>query len=146
MSDICDPRGDGASPLYPATSQSGPNFPAMAIQLKDLFMLQLKVRTSGLIFEPGSSAKLVGEVTKEAIKYGRSLIKSRTPVRTGNLRDGWQTDLSFPNGSIFSDVEYGIFVERGTRYFVGRRMMERSLPDIDRYAERELRQKVRRLQ
>lgn len=42
------------------------------------------------------------------------ILKQATPVRTGNLKDGWTIQA---DGSIINPVSYGIFVEFGTGPF-----------------------------
>lgn len=61
------------------------------------------------------------------------LIRSKTPVVTGHLRDGWTLT---PEGGIENLVDYGPEVELGTSNKPGRFMMTQSLPDIQRRLER----------
>jgi hypothetical protein len=81
----------------------------------------------------------IGLFQKEA-----EIIKGKTPVRTGTLRDGFQAQ---GDGTILNLIPYGIFVELGTgayykgelgpplrpgwpRGFPGRYMVERSLDEM----------------
>lgn len=63
----------------------------------------------------------------KTITYGVDAIGSRTPVRTGNLKNNIDSDST----SIFDDAPYAGFVEGGTVYFEGRFMLENSLGEIE---------------
>ena len=54
-------------------------------------------------------------------------IRSKTPVDTGNLRDGFVVDIE---GDIINDVDYADEVEFGTTKMPGAFMVERSLDEI----------------
>lgn len=69
---------------------------------------------------------LVIEVALDAIDV--SVIRAKTPVRTGNLRDGFDIDL---DGNITNLVDYADEVEYGTVNRPGAFMVERSLPEIE---------------
>lgn len=54
--------------------------------------------------------------------------KRNTPVRTGDLRDGWQMiPVSQWEYWVTNDVEYGPYVEFGTSKMAGRFMLTRAI-------------------
>jgi hypothetical protein len=80
----------------------------------------------------------IRKATEAAIAYGTALIKSRSPVKTGALKAGWQ---GVPKGQGIewrNSVPYTIYQEMGTRFFPGRHMLESSLPEISAEFKRQL--------
>lgn len=63
-----------------------------------------------------------------------NIIRLKTPVDTGRLRDGFVLTI---DGDIINEVEYAGYVEQGTVNMPGVFMVERSLPEIaERLAKR----------
>ena len=91
------------------------------------------------------------------MRYGKnqvskflSLVKPRTPVDTGNLRNNWETNLLQRSDGLYlhikNDADYATHVEYGHRvvshgkdsgYVEGRYMMTRSLVDMELTAEQD---------
>jgi len=71
----------------------------------------------------------IGKVTVDAsFQAGDvSIIQVKTPVKTGNLRQGFDIDI---NGDISNDVEYADEIEFGTTTRPGRFMVQQSLQEI----------------
>lgn len=68
------------------------------------------------------------------------LIRSKTPVITGNLRDGFHLT---PEGEIENLVDYGPKVELGTSNTPGRFMVTQSIPEIQRRLEKKIIKQLR---
>lgn len=62
------------------------------------------------------------------------IIRGKTPVKTGALRDHFTLD---PDGNIINPLDYADDVELGTVHMPGRFMVTQSVPEIgERLAER----------
>lgn len=85
--------------------------------------------TASLSFD--EIADQVGEANEElvqkVIQQMFDEIVSKTPVRTGTLRDGWEIGTD----QIFNDVSYAGFIERGTPYISPVGMVETTIANID---------------
>ena len=60
--------------------------------------------------------KIMNKVEDQFVQEGSKTVRSKTPVRTGKLQNGWST-RSAPFGkraSIDNNVEYANFVENGS--------------------------------
>ena len=87
------------------------------------------VQFSGKVFENGVLLPAIQSTIDKTTIYGANLIASRTPVRTGMLRDSWMPSQN----NILNNVSYGIFIEDGTRFIKPRRMVFNSLDQIEEY-------------
>jgi hypothetical protein len=67
------------------------------------------------------------------------IIRAKTPVVTGRLRDGFHLNAE---GGIDNDVEYGPEVELGTSTRPGRFMVEQSLNEIEGRAAKHVIEKI----
>jgi hypothetical protein len=85
--------------------------------------MRAEVDFEGFIFDPRIDFQ---SAFSKTIAYGVDVVGSKTPVRTGNLKNSLDSDDS----SIFDDVFYAGFVEAGTVHFQGRFMMEDSIEEI----------------
>lgn len=88
-----------------------------------------KVRLIGPIWAKDVGRAVIRPATQDTLKYGKGLIRSLTPVRSGQLERGWQSDKQ----SIYNEVEYCPYVDQGTSRFEGRFMTQRSIPQIAEY-------------
>lgn len=72
----------------------------------------------------------VVQMSKEALER----IKARTPVASGQLRDGWQLEQMIEDGimsvEIINDIEYVLFAEYGTDKYAGKFMVEQTLNEL----------------
>lgn len=85
--------------------------------------------------------EVINEITEETNKEILKQIQENTPVVTGNLRAGWETEIKeTSNGyhiSVSNDVEYAPYVEyghrtRGGKSFVkGQYILIRTLANIE---------------
>ena len=79
---------------------------------------------------PGFASEVAaqfGDLIEEATFVMERETKVRTPVRTGNLRNGWHTDVTRNGGNVHGEVsnpvEYAVYVEKGTFKMAGRHML-----------------------
>ena len=74
--------------------------------------------------------RVLGSMLNELTDVGYDTVREFTPVRTGKLRDGWQKhtrpDEDLGPREITNAVEYGPFVEFGTRNMAPRLMAFRT--------------------
>lgn len=89
----------------------------------------MRVRVFGPLFEVGIVPRLLGRATRETMEYGKGVIREDTPILTGRLRAGWESDQS----TIYNEVPYCRWVEEGTRRMNGRGMVRKNLPAIRVY-------------
>lgn len=71
-------------------------------------------------------------------------VKRRTPVRTGRLQAGWETEVTEDEINISNDVEYAGFVEDGTENMSGAHMLKVTIsevPAISKQAQKNIRKK-----
>ena len=59
-------------------------------------------------------AEAVQELVQKTTLQWTTLAKKATPVKTGNLRNGWKTNIQKFNGTIINNVEYAEPVIYGT--------------------------------
>lgn len=65
---------------------------------------------------------------EETLDYGKGLVRSVTPVRTGKLKAGWESNKTgWDSASIDNDVKYAPFVERRIQFAA------RTQPQIQEY-------------
>ena len=83
----------------------------------------------------------VDDVLKEVGEEGTKLIQSKTPVRTGRLKNSIRYNPS--NKSIESDVEYASIVEYGTATRPGRFMFTSSIVQIIKLMRQKLQRKFK---
>jgi hypothetical protein len=69
-------------------------------------------------------------LTDASANDGLNIVKGKTPVRTGHLRDSWKIIDGFNGPTISNDVYYGIFVEDGTEKMHGHFMVRRTLFEL----------------
>lgn len=84
----------------------------------------------------------IRQAANRAAEYGRIRLALATPVQSGKLSRGWKVVLESRGVRITNDVPYSTFVEMGTRYFRGRRMLANNLPAIQGKFEDELRKVI----
>jgi hypothetical protein len=78
-------------------------------------MLQVTFKATGPLHQNPQShfKKAVDDSLNQTAQYGKGLIQDRTPVRTGNLRRGWESAKQGTDSiSIFNRVRYTPFVEK----------------------------------
>lgn len=93
----------------------------------------MTVRKSGPVFNSRFAIpKAIDEAIKAVATRGVAKIYRDTPVRTGNLTNGWYAT----SRTIENQVHYGWFVEKGTRHFDGRWMVRRNIKSIQEDLER----------
>jgi len=61
-------------------------------------------------------------------------VKRRTPVRSGTLKKGWYLEFVKEGGTLtailHNDVDYVMYVERGTRHMRGQKMVEATFRNL----------------
>jgi hypothetical protein len=86
--------------------------------------------------------KQIKDAAEETKSYALSLIRARSPVKTGALKAGWQIDVG-SNGLVYrNEVPYTIYQEMGTRYIEPRAMLTQSLPEITEYFKEALARRI----
>lgn len=63
----------------------------------------------------------------------RAIAVRNTPVRTGNLRRGWAgpDDKGKWEYEVSNDIEYAMYVEKGTRRMAGRHMLANAVHTVE---------------
>lgn len=98
----------------------------------------VQVRLIGPLWAPGIFKKITDPATATTVKWGKDLIQSRTPVKTGNLRSQWMTS----ENTIFNDEYYTNFVEYGTIFFEGYFMAYNSTKEIEAFYIKEIQREI----
>jgi len=77
--------------------------------------------------------------------FAVATVREYTPVDTGRLKAGWQRHGNWLEGSvgIANFVPYAPYVEFGTEKMAAKRMMQKSIPEIETQLERYLNEEVR---
>jgi hypothetical protein len=92
--------------------------------------ISININTTGPLHQnPDKHFKEAVETAlDETLDYGRGLVRSVTPVRTGFLKAGWESNKTgWDSASIDNDVRYAPFVEARQGFVV------RSTPQIQEY-------------
>ena len=78
-------------------------------------------------------SKGLDAAAKSAAMRLRTTAARNTPVRTGNLRKGWEgpNEVGRWTYEVRNDVEYGRYVEFGTWKMGGRFMLERAVHEVE---------------
>lgn len=100
-------------------------------------------RAIGPAFTPGAIAEGIKAATKEALEYGKGVVKDYTPVDVGLLQSQWFYRTA--EGLLYNEVPYSPYVEEGTTKMEGREMAERATPEIASYLEQALSQEFEKL-
>jgi hypothetical protein len=80
----------------------------------------------------------IAKAANIAKTYGLALVKAKTPVDTGQLKDKWEAKFE-ANGIRWSNsMPYAGFVELGTKFMAPRSMLSSSLGDITQVFREEL--------
>lgn len=74
--------------------------------------------------------RLPNRIISEASDLVLNTLRKNTPVRTGRLRDSETRQVIGRQGIVRTNTGYGLYVERGTRYFIGRFYAERTLNEV----------------
>lgn len=93
----------------------------------------------GALFDPNQN--ITPEIRKainSTIPYGLTLIKQRSPVKTGALKAGWQAKAVGQGIEWTNEVPYTIYQEMGTRFFPAKRMLASSMPEIKQHFMQQL--------
>jgi hypothetical protein len=83
--------------------------------------------------------RAVTQSMEDTAEYGMGILKARTSVRTGRLRNSWFSKIESWNSFYFSNsAPYAKFVEQKVL------MASHSQPEIDRYLSRALDENIER--
>jgi hypothetical protein len=104
--------------------------------------VKVNLLASGALFQPGIARKAIDRAVQRTAKEGAKIIADRTPVRSGDLQEGWHP----VKDGILNEVPYCGYVENGTSRSVGRFMVRRSVSEIEQLLESELEKELRDLQ
>ena len=74
--------------------------------------------------------RLPNRIISEASELVLNTLRKNTPVRTGRLRDSETREVRGRQALVRTNTGYGLYVERGTRYFTGRFYAERTLNEV----------------
>jgi hypothetical protein len=81
--------------------------------------------------------RAVSQALEETANYGLGIIKARTPVRTGNLKNSWYRKSEQWNSFYYSNsAKYAPFVEAKVL------MASRSRPEIEKFLSRSLNENI----
>jgi hypothetical protein len=84
------------------------------------------------------SVELETHLRKFKEQFGIELLertRARTPVRTGNLRDGWGFKLKDTSIEVYNTQPYATYVEYGTDKIAPRAMLRTSIAESDDIAK-----------
>lgn len=91
--------------------------------------------------------RLPNRIISEASDLVLNTLRKNTPVRTGRLRDSETRQVIGRQAIVRTNTGYGLYVERGTRYFTGRFYAERTLnevsPKLGELIQRIIREEIR---
>lgn len=93
----------------------------------------------------GSSDKITPAIQKAANTaktYGLALVKARTPVDTGELKNAWSATVEGKGIKWVNNQPYAGYVELGTRKMKPRFMLTDSLVDINLVFEEQLNKEI----
>lgn len=101
------------------------------------------INAYGPLFE---GVKVVSPAIKRAAEKARRFgilhLKTISPVRTGFYRSRWAAQLEGYGIRYTNDAPYAIYLEMGTRKMRARRVLGRTLPEVDRVFRKELSREV----
>lgn len=103
-------------------------------------MLSFRVRTSGPLMKDGAVKEILRDVLEETAEWGQNRVKSRTPVRTGRLKAGWNVSPTSTYIRLDNQVFYAPYVE------ARRLMAAKTVPEIRSRLRLSLSQGVKKLQ
>jgi hypothetical protein len=98
----------------------------------------MSVSYYGELFDVATITPPIKLAARETRDFGLAMIKLRSPVRTGALRDGWTGTLEGFGIRWEDPVHYTIYQEMGTRFMPGKHMLSRSMPEIRDYFKKRL--------
>jgi hypothetical protein len=89
--------------------------------------------------------KIMNLVQDEFVNEGSNTVKSKTPVRTGKLQNGWTKNPSKfgTKASIDNNVDYAIFVENGSSTVRPYKMAAQTVQTLRSRADNIVRKAVR---
>jgi len=90
------------------------------------------IKYSGNLWSEPNVTPEVRDAMKEVREFAQSLIESRTPVDTGEMRSRWQVSTGDRLLSIINPTYYAGFVEFGTRRMAARNCLTGALPAIEK--------------
>jgi hypothetical protein len=96
----------------------------------------------GKLFDGARITPAITRAAETARVFGLTLVKSKTPVRTGRLKSGWKANSSGHGIRWSNETPYGIFVEMGTRRMAARNMLSSSLPEIEKSFKKALAKEI----
>ncbi|AUT00896.1 hypothetical protein CLI64_11075 [Nostoc sp. CENA543] len=96
-------------------------------------MLRYSVSTRGKIFEKDITLKVVQESIEATSDWALNRVRSETPVRTGNMRDGWTVTPQRRELFITNDVRYADIVSQRIGLY------NRTIPQVEKHLRDELR-------
>ena len=101
------------------------------------------IKYSGQLWNKNQKpTKQIREAAEETKAYALSLIKSRSPVKTGALKAGWQITVGNNGLTYTNPVPYTIYQEMGTVHIEPRAMLTQSIPEINEYFKEALARKI----
>lgn len=96
------------------------------------------IKYQGNLWEREPFSKPIQLASYKTQTYGLNWVKSRTPVDTDTMRPAWQANLVGNGIQWLNPVPYSGYVEYGTKRFLGRYPLTRSLPEIQDYFTKQL--------
>lgn len=105
----------------------------------------MTVNTYGPLFS--KQTKITPEIrraAKKAAAYGLFRVKARSPVRTGEMRGGWDVDLEGYGIRFRNPVAHTIYNEMGTKYMRAAPMVRPTIPETQRVFKKELGKEIGR--
>lgn len=103
----------------------------------------MSISTYGPLFQPG--AKITPAIRRAATRtsdYALDALKSRTPVRSGEMIGAWKVKPEAYGVRITNSAPHAIYVEMGTKSMKARRPVARAMPDIQNHFRFTLAQEI----
>jgi len=101
-----------------------------------------KLSYYGALWKPGNIDKAARKAAESTRKYGVTLLKATTPIKSGALSAAWEARVS-GNGILWRNSRpYAQYVELGTKRMAGRHMLEKALPSITNHFKSQLMREI----
>lgn len=84
----------------------------------------------GALAEGFTVSPAIKRAAEATLKFGTKLVKSNTPVKTGNMKSSWKAELEGYGIRWSNEAKYSSFVEAGTRKMAARAPLAKALPAI----------------
>jgi hypothetical protein len=116
---------------------------ALYVLYRFIMTMAKAIQYYGELFNPKQNiTPEIRRAIDATIPYGLGLIRSRSPVKTGALKAGWQAKPAGQGIEWTNEVPYTIYQEMGTRFFPAKAMLSQSMPEIKQEFMRQLNRNI----